>query len=105
MFGRGVEEIPEGSFEYAGRTQGFSELCINRPYFIFFPDTVNSIGYNFLSDDSRPVYIICEGKWDSITKAPNWDGAYGNRENVTIINSYELYRGADKIINTFIRRS
>lgn len=105
VFGRGVEEIPGGSFEYAGKTQAFSELCSNRPYFIFFPDTVNSIGYNFLSGDSRPVYIICEGSWSSITKASNWDGANGSRENVTIIENDELYRSADKIINTFIRRS
>ena len=110
VFGRGRTEIPDYFFEYAGDSEHFSELS-NRPYFIFLPETVNSIGNCLLSNNNRPAYIICEGgNWSRITKASNWDGANGNRENVTIFGGPydrgdELYRSADKIINTFVKRS
>lgn len=104
VFGNGRTEIPDSFCEYAGISNTLSELC-NRPCFIFIPKTIKSIGNYLLSDDNRAVYIVCEGSWSSITKASNWDGANGSRENVTIIGDYELYRSADKIINTFIRRS
>lgn len=110
IFGRGRTEIPEYMCRAAYASPTFSEIS-KRPFFVFIPKTVKTIGNQFISDSgyseyvNNPVYIICEGKWNNITKASNWDGANGSRENVTIIENDELYRSADKIINTFIRRS
>lgn len=110
IFGRGRTEIPEYMCRAVYASPTFSEIS-KRPFFVFIPKTVKTIGNQFISDSgyseyaNNPVYIICEGSWSSITKASDWDGANGSRENVTIIENDELYRSADKIINTFIRRS
>ena len=110
IFGRGRTEIPEYMCRAAYASPTFSEIS-KRPFFVFIPKTVKTIGNQFISDigyseyANNPVYIICEGKWNNITKASDWDGANGGRENVTIIENDELYRSADKIINTFVKRS
>ncbi len=108
IFGRGRTEIPEYMCRAVYASPTFSEIS-KRPFFVFIPKTVKTIGNQFISDSgyseyaNNPVYIICEGKWNNITKASDWDGANGSRENVTIIENDELYRSADKIINTFVK--
>ena len=105
-FGSGLTEITTAMVYEGDKTYGsFGGIIDTIPYFLFIPKTVKTIGDNLISYDSkRPVYIICEGSWSSITKSSNWDGASGSRENVTIIKShYEAYNNAENIIKTFIK--
>ena len=106
IYGRGRTEIPSQLCYRAENGCYLSEIE-DKPYFIFIPRTVTSIGDFLLypyGNPKRQVYIICEGSWSSITKSSNWDGASGGRENVKIYSESCLYNSAENIINTFIRK-
>ena len=105
IYGRGRTEIPS-QLCYRAENGGYLSEIEDKPYFIFIPRTVTSIGDFLLypySNPKRQVYIICEGSWSSITKSSNWDGASGGRENVKIYSESCLYNSAENIIKTFIK--
>ncbi len=106
IYGRGRTEIPSQLCYRAENGDYLSEIE-DKPYFIFIPRTVTSIGDFLLypySNPKRQVYIICEGSWSSITKSSNWDGASGGRGNIEIYSESCLYNSAENIIDTFIRK-
>lgn len=105
IYGRGRTEIPSQLCYGAEKGSYLSEIE-DKPYFIFIPRTVTSIGDFLLYPYSpkRQVYIICEGIWDNIAKSSNWDGASGSRGNIEIYSESCLYNSAENIINTFIRK-
>lgn len=107
IYGRGITELNYLSYNDAPRAPGFID-SIKRPYFVFIPKTVTSIG-NYLIPSSgyfpetNPVYIICEGNWLSITKDSDWDSSYGSRANVSIINNANWYNNPEKVIELLTR--
>lgn len=107
IFGRGRTEIPNQLCENAEYSTPALYDVDNKPYFIFIPNTVTSIGnllINARTLPQRQVIIICEGDWDNITKSSNWDGASGSRGNVEIYSNSILYKSAESIIDGFIRK-
>ncbi len=106
-FEKGCTEITyELSYNMDYSCGHFKALNNAEPCFIFIPDTVTTIGNNLITNDlnGRQVYIIFDGlntKWDAVAKAANWDGASGNRENVTVICDSDLYNRYDNVARSY----
>ena len=100
--GSGITDIPYILCNYAEvGNDKFSDIELNRPYFIFIPNTVKTIGAGLVCT-ARPTYIICEGSWSNITKDSSWNYNSGS-DNIKIINDGYLYKNAHRIIEHYLK--